>query len=52
MGITFDIGIDPYTVLLQRLVEGTFQGQIPCWTNPPSDLDPTCYWLNGRIPGA
>ena len=52
MGITFDIGIDPYTVLLQRLVEGTFQGQIPCWTNPPSDLDPTSYWLNGRIPGA
>ena len=52
MGITVDIGIDPYTVLLQRLVEGTFQGQIPCWTNPPSDLDPTSYWLNGRIPGA
>ena len=52
MGITFDIGVDPYTVLLQRLVEGTFQGQIPCWTNPPSDLDPTSYWLNGRIPGA
>ena len=52
MGITFDIGIDPYTILLQRLVEGTFQGQIPCWTNPPSDLDPTSFWLNGRIPGA
>ena len=51
MGITFDIGIDPYTVLLQRLVEGTFQGQIPCWTNPPSDLDPTTDWLQGRIPG-
>ena len=51
MDITFDIGIDPYTVLLQRLVEGTFQGQIPCWTNPPSDLDPTSSWLSGRIPG-
>ena len=51
MGISFDIGIDPYTVLLQRLVEGTFQGQIPCWTNPPSDLDPTSSWLSGRIPG-
>ncbi len=51
MGITFDIGIDPYTVLLQRLVEGTFQGQIPCWTNPPDDLDPTTRWLAGLIPG-
>ena len=52
MGVPFEIGIDPYTVLLQRLVDGTFQGQVPCWTNPPSDLDPTSYWLNGRVPGA
>ena len=51
MGIEFDIGVDPYTVLLQRLVEGTFQGQIPCWTNPPDDLDPTTRWLAGLIPG-
>ncbi len=52
LGIGVEISIDPYTILLQRLVDGTSTGQIPCWTNPPSDLDPTSYWLNGRIPGA
>ena len=52
MGIGVEISIDPYTVLLQRLVDGTSTGQIPCWTNPPNDLDPTTYWLNGRVPGA
>ena len=52
LGVGIEISIDPYTVLLQRLVDGTSTGQIPCWTNPPSDLDPTSYWLNGRLPGA
>ena len=52
MGVDFTIANDPYTVLLQRLVDGTFQGQGPCWDNPPSDLDPTSSWLNGRLPGA
>ncbi len=51
LGVGIEISIDPYTVLLQRLVDGTSTGQIPCWTNPPSDLDPTSYWLNGRVPG-
>ena len=51
LGVGVEISIDPYTILLQRLVDGTSTGQIPCWTNPPSDLDPTSYWLNGRVPG-
>ena len=51
LGVGIEISIDPYTILLQRLVDGTSTGQIPCWTNPPSDLDPTSYWLNGRVPG-
>ena len=51
LGVGIEISVDPYTILLQRLVDGTSTGQIPCWTNPPSDLDPTSYWLNGRVPG-
>ena len=50
MGIELNIDIQPYTVILQRLVEGTYPGDGPSWTNPPSDLDPTSSWLNGRVP--
>ena len=51
MGIELKIDIQPYTVVLQRLVEGTYPGDGPSWTNPPADLDPTSTWLNGRVPG-
>ncbi len=51
MGIELKIDIQPYTVILQRLVEGTYPGDGPSWTNPPADLDPTSTWLNGRVPG-
>ena len=51
MGIEVSIDIQPYTVILQRLVEGTYPGDGPSWTNPPSDLDPTSSWINGRVPG-
>ena len=51
MGIELSIDIQPYTVVLQRLVEGTYPGDGPSWTNPPSDLDPTSSWINGRVPG-
>ena len=40
-----------YTVILQRLTEGTEPGDIPSWTNPPQDLDPTNGWAQGRVPG-
>jgi len=52
MGIEMKIDIQPYTVILQRLVAGDYPGDGPSWTNPPSDLDPTTSWLLGRVPGA
>jgi len=51
LGVPVNIDLQPYTVILQRLVEGTYPGDGPSWTNPPSDLDPTTSWLNGRVPG-
>ncbi len=44
--------IVPYTVILQRIVEGTYPGSGPAWTNPPADLDPTGGWAQGLLPGA
>ncbi len=52
MGIELKIDIQPYTVILDRLVGGNYPGDGPSWTNPPSDLDPTTSWLLGRVPGA
>ena len=49
--MTMNIDIQPYTVILQRLEEGTYPGDIPSWTNPPQDLDPTNGWAQGRVPG-
>jgi len=51
-GRPMNIDLQPYTVILQRLEEGTEPGDIPSWTNPPGDLDPTAGWDNGRVPGA
>ena len=48
---SFAIEVQPYTVILQRLVEGTYPGAIPAWTNPPSVLDPTGGWRNTILPG-
>ncbi len=50
--MTMNIDIQPYTVILQRLEEGTEPGDIPSWTNPPQDLDPTNGWAQGRLPGS
>ena len=47
--VSFDV--QPYTVILQRWIEGTYPGQGPQWTNPPSDLDPTTSYNNNYIPG-
>ena len=47
--VTFDV--QPYTVILQRWIEGTYPGQGPQWTNPPSDLDPTTSYNNNYVPG-
>ena len=48
---SFAIEVQPYTVILQRLSEGTYPGAIPAWTNPPSVLDPTGGWNNTILPG-
>ena len=47
--VVFDV--QPYTVILQRWIEGTYPGQGPQWTNPPSDLDPTTSYTNNYVPG-
>ena len=52
LGLTVNIDIQPHTWILQRAIEGTYPGDGPNWTNPPSDLDPTSSWLNGRVPGS
>ena len=38
---TVNIDIQPYSVILQVLVEHTHPGSGPAWGNPPADLDPT-----------
>jgi ABC-type transport system substrate-binding protein len=47
--VTFDV--QPYTVVLQRLEDGTYPGSGPQWGNPPSNLDPSNGWSNGLLPG-
>ncbi len=47
--VTFDV--QPYTIVLQRLEDGTYPGSGPQWGNPPSNLDPSNEWANGLLPG-
>ena len=49
LDVEFDV--QPYTVILQRWIEGTYPGSGPQWTNPPSDLDPTTSFNNNFVPG-
>ncbi len=51
LGVTLSMDIQPYTVILQRLLEGTHPGQTPAWTNPPQDLDPTGEWNITHVVG-
>ena len=41
LGIEVSFDVQPYTVILQRFVDGTYPGSGPQWANPPADLDPT-----------
>lgn len=50
LGITINFNIQPYTVILQRLQDGTYPGSGPAWTNPPADLDPTSGWAQSLLP--
>ena len=49
--VELSMDIQPYTVILQRLLEGTHPGQTPAWTNPPQDLDPTGEWNITHVQG-
>ena len=51
LGVELSMDIQPYTVILQRLLEGTHPGQTPAWTNPPQDLDPTGEWNITHVVG-
>ncbi len=51
LGVTVEFNIQPYTVLLQRWIEGTYPGGGPQWTNPPDDLDPTTGFNNSYVVG-
>ena len=52
LGVELSMDIQPYTVILQRLLDGTHPGQTPAWTNPPQDLDPTGEWNLTHVAGA
>ena len=51
LDVELSMDIQPYTVILQRLLEGTHPGQTPAWTNPPQDLDPTGEWNITHVVG-
>ena len=42
--------VQPYAALLQQLEEGRYPGDMPSWTNPPEDLDPTTAFTEGLLP--
>ena len=51
IGMNINVILEPYTVILQRLVEGSYPGDGPNWTNPPSNLDPTTWFFDSLTPG-
>ncbi|MCY4618298.1 MAG: ABC transporter substrate-binding protein [Chloroflexi bacterium] len=51
LGLNVSFDVQPYTVILQRWIEGTYPGSGPQWTNPPVELDPTTAYNNRFIPG-
>jgi len=41
LDLEVEFDVQPYTVILQRFVDGTYPGSGPQWANPPAELDPT-----------
>ena len=41
LDLEVEFDVQPYTVILQRFVDGTYPGSGPQWGNPPAELDPT-----------
>lgn len=51
IGMNVNVILEPYTIILQRLVDGSYPGDGPNWTNPPSNLDPTTWFYDSLRPG-
>ena len=51
LGIEVQFDIEPFPVILQRLIDGSYPGSGPQWTNAPVELDPTTAYQNRFIPG-
>ena len=51
LGIEVQFDIEPFPVILQRLIDGSYPGSGPQWTNAPVELDPTTAYQNRFTPG-
>ena len=52
LGWEVSFEVQPYTVIVGRLQDGTYPGSGPQWGNPPANLDPSNIWNNTLLPGA
>lgn len=51
LGIEVEFDLEPFPVILQRLIDGSYPGSGPQWTNAPVELDPTTAYGNRFLPG-
>ena len=51
LGVEVHFELEPFPVILQRLIDGSYPGSGPQWTNAPVELDPTTAYHNRFIPG-
>jgi len=51
LGIDVNFSLEPFPVILQRLIDGSYPGSGPQWTLAPIDLDPTTAYHNRYLPG-
>ncbi len=51
LGLNVQFDLEPFPLLLQRLIDGTYPGSGPQWTNAPVELDPTTAYANRFLPG-
>ena len=41
LDLEVEFDVQPYSLILQRFIDGTYPGSGPQWGNPPAELDPT-----------
>lgn len=51
LGVEVNFDLEPFPLILQRLVNGSYPGSGPQWTLAPIDLDPTTAYHNRYLPG-